>query len=316
MDSPQNVISFCTGYGGLELGLRRAGVDIRPVCYIDREAYVQAVLVKEIEEGRLAPAPIWSDIATFDASIFRGKVDGVTCGYPCQPFSTAGKRLGEKDPRHLWLKIREHINTIGARWVFAENVYGHLSLGLPTVYSDLEEDGFKVEAGIFSAEECLDSKGKRAPHQRKRVFILGYMGDPKHDGLHEAQIRSRGDKNCDRSEKRKETPEQPKGTSGRKDLSNLQRAELAHPASRESWQSETGDRREGSSGGGQEILFPARPEEAQYDWEPPRTIIPELGRSPDGTDHRNDRLRLLGNGVFPPTAELAWKTLWRKIYER
>ena len=108
MDSPQNVISFCTGYGGLELGLRRAGVDIRPVCYIDREAYVQAVLIKEIEEGRLAPAPIWSDIATFDASSFRGKVDGVTCGYPCQPFSTAGKRLGEKDPRHLWQNTRTH----------------------------------------------------------------------------------------------------------------------------------------------------------------------------------------------------------------
>ena len=68
------------------------------------------------------------------------------------------------------------------------------------------------------------------------------MGDPKHDGLHEAQVRSRGDKNCDRSEKGKKTPKQPEGTSGRKDLSNLQRAELAHPASRESWQSETGDR--------------------------------------------------------------------------
>lgn len=313
MDSPQNVISFCTGYGGLELGLRRAGVDIRPVCYNDCEAYVQAILVKEIEEGRLAPAPIWSDIASFPASEFRGIVDGICCGYPCQPFSTSGKRKGKEDPRHLWPHIRKHIQAINPRWVFAENVYGHVSLGLSTVISDLEEDGYQTAWGIFSAEECLDSKGERAPHQRKRVFILGYMGDPKHDGLHETQVRSRGDKDSNWSEERKKTPKQPKGTSGREDLSNLQRAELAHTASRESRQQEAGNRREGFIGRGEKILFPARPEEDQYGWEPSRTIIAKLGRSPDGTENRNNRLRLLGNGVFPPTAELAWKTLWKEI---
>ena len=279
MDSPQNIISFCTGYGGLELGLERAGVDVRPVCYLEIEAYVQALLVKEIEEGRMAPAPIWTDLKTFDASSFRGKVDGVTCGYPCQPFSAAGKRLGEKDPRHLWLKIREHINTIGARWVFAENVYGHLSLGLPTVFSDLEEDGYRVEAGIFSAEEV------GAPHQRKRVFILGYS---EHDRLHGSEIRRGSEKNCNRSQKGEKASKQSEGTSGRENLQNLSGAKL----------------------------FPARPNQEQYEWEPPRTIESGLGRSSDGSDHRIDRLRLLGNGVVPQTAELAWKTLWRKMNER
>lgn len=307
MDSPQNIISFCTGYGGLELGLERAGVDVRPVCYLEIEAYVQALLVKEIEEGRMAPAPIWTDLKTFDASSFRGKVDGVTCGYPCQPFSAAGKRLGEKDPRHLWLKIREHINTIGARWVFAENVYGHLSLGLPTVFSDLEEDGYRVEAGIFSAEEV------GAPHQRKRVFILGYS---EHDRLPGSKIRRGSEKNCNRSQKGKKTPEQPERTSGRENLQNLSGTKLAHTSSGQPGEQKTGHGREGTSGGSEESLFPARPNQNQYEWEPLRTIESGLGRSPNGSDHRIDRLRLLGNGVVPQTAELAWKTLWRKMNER
>ncbi len=168
MDNTQNVISFCTGYGGIELGLRRAGVDVRTVCNVEIEAFVQANLVAKIEEGRLDNSPVWTDLKTFPASDFRGIVDGICCGYPCQPFSSAGKRQGEEDPRHLWPYLRKHIQTIRPSWVFAENVFGHLSLGLSTVLSDLEEDGYRCTWGIFSAEEV------GAPHQRKRVFILGY----------------------------------------------------------------------------------------------------------------------------------------------
>ena len=98
---------------------------------------------------------------------FVEKYRGLTCGYPCQPFSSSGKRKGQEDPRHLWPKIREHARAIGVQWIFAENVEGHISLGLSTVISDLEEDGYKVAAGIFSSEEV------GAPHRRRRVFILG-----------------------------------------------------------------------------------------------------------------------------------------------
>ena len=178
VDRPQNVISFCSGYGGIELGLRRAGVDVRTVSYVEIEAFCQANLANKIEEGWMDSAPIWSDLKTFPAESFYGKVDGITGGYPCQPFSNAGKRAGEDDPRHLWPYIRKHIQTISPRWVFLENVEGHLSLGLSTVISDLDEDGYDTTWGIFSAEEI------GAPHQRKRVFILAVqrgskeMGDP------------------------------------------------------------------------------------------------------------------------------------------
>ena len=117
VDNTQNIISFCTGYSGLELGIRRAGVDVRTICYLEIEVYVQAVLVKAIQEGRLCPAPIWTNVKSFDARPFRGVVDGITGGFPCQPFSSAGKRKGQEDPRHLWPSIRseEHTSELQSR---------------------------------------------------------------------------------------------------------------------------------------------------------------------------------------------------------
>jgi len=114
-------------------------------------------------------APLWTDIKTFPCEGFRGKVDILVAGYPCQPFSAAGKRQGENDPRHLWPYIRDSIRVIQPRLCFFENVEGHISLGLSSVISDLEELGYKVSWGIFSASEV------GAPHQRKRVFILAHL---------------------------------------------------------------------------------------------------------------------------------------------
>ena len=161
MDNTQNVISFCTGYGGLELGIRRAGVDIRTVCNVEIEAFAQANLVAKIEEGRMDNAPIYSDLKTFPASIFRGKICGVIGGYPCQPFSSAGKRKGEEDPRHLWPYIRKHVRTIRPLWCFFENVRGHVTMGLWRVLSDLEEDGYRTEWGLFSAEETAKESNQK-----------------------------------------------------------------------------------------------------------------------------------------------------------
>ena len=284
VDNTQNIISFCTGYGGLEWGIKRAGVDVRTVCYCEREAYVQAVLVKAMEEGRMDTAPIWSDLATFPAESFRGKVDGITCGYPCQPFSSAGKRKGEKDPRHLWPYIREHARTIGVRWIFAENVEGHATLGLSTVISDLEEDGFKVEAGIFSAEEC------GAPHRRKRVFILGY---------------ATSERLCRRSKNQLEE---------QSEMLRQGSQDVAVASSGESRESQAGNGRQGISGRSEETRWPARPGEQQHEWEPPRTVVTRLGGKPYGSAHRNNRLRLLGNGVVPQTAELAWQVLSNRLH--
>ena len=113
-------------------------------------------------------APIWTNLKTFPWEEFRDKVDILSGGYPCQPFSAAGKRLGRDDPRHLWPWIADGIRTMRPRICFFENVEGHISLGLREVISELESIGYKATWGIFSAREV------GAPHQRKRVFILAY----------------------------------------------------------------------------------------------------------------------------------------------
>jgi DNA (cytosine-5)-methyltransferase 1 len=175
------VISFCSGYGGIERGLDLAGVKHRVLAYVEIEAFAIANLVAKMESGQLVPAPIFTDLKTFPAHLFRGCVDIITGGYPCQPFSAAGKRLGTEDPRHLWPYILDHIKAIRPVRCLFENVEGHISLGLREVISDLEEDGYSATWGIFSAAEV------GAPHQRKRVYILASSRDWDANGIDDSQ---------------------------------------------------------------------------------------------------------------------------------
>lgn len=159
-------IELCAGYGGIHLGLKRSITNLRTVAFCEIEAYACANLVEKMEEGLLDAAPIWTDLKTFPWAEFSDRVDILVGGYPCQPFSSAGKRLGKDDPRHLWPWIANGIRLLRPRACFFENVEGHITMGLSSVISDLEEMGYKVSWGIFSAAEV------GAPHRRKRVFIL------------------------------------------------------------------------------------------------------------------------------------------------
>ena len=169
MDTTQKlptVLSLCTGYGGIERGLDLAGVEHRVIAHVEIEAFAIANLVAKMEAGKLDAAPVWSNLKTLPVESFRDRVDILTGGYPCQPFSAAGKRLGEEDPRHLWPYICEIIRAVRPVRCFFENVEGHVSLGLREVISDLESLGYTTAWGIFSAREV------GAPHQRKRVYIM------------------------------------------------------------------------------------------------------------------------------------------------
>lgn len=161
-------IALCAGVGGLELGLHIAEPGYRSVCYVEREAFVAATIVARMADAALDHAPLWDDVTTFDGRPWRGKVHILTGGYPCQPFSFSGRRLGEHDPRHLWPHIRRIIGELDPEWCFFENVEGHMSLGADTVIRELQGLGFSVKAGLFSAAEV------GAPHQRRRLFIVAY----------------------------------------------------------------------------------------------------------------------------------------------
>ena len=189
MDNPKALthLSLCAGYGGIDLGLSRAFGDVRPVAYVEIEAFAVANLVAKMEAGELAPAPIWSNLKTFDWGLFRGQVDVLSGGFPCQPFSVAGKHRGDEDPRHLWPYIARGIRIIRPAFVFLENVDGVISSRLKGdgwrdqegtsvalhVLRELERMGYRAEAGSFSALEV------GAPHQRKRVFFLAVQKDIK-----------------------------------------------------------------------------------------------------------------------------------------
>ena len=180
------VLSLCTGYGGIERGLDLAGVEHRVIAHVEIEAFAIANLVAKMEAGKLDAAPVWSNLKTLPVESFRDRVDILTGGYPCQPFSAAGKRLGEEDPRHLWPYICDIIRAVRPVRCFFENVEGHISLGLREVISDLESLGYKVAWGIFSAREV------GAPHQRKRVYIMANCDNGLSQFSHK-EIRTGGD---------------------------------------------------------------------------------------------------------------------------
>jgi len=360
VDSPQTVISFCTGYGGIELGLRRAGVDVFPIVYLENEAFCQANLVEKMETGAMAPAPIWSDLKTFDPQPFRGMVDGCIGGYPCQPFSSAGKRAGEKDPRHLWPHIREHVRSIRPVWCFFENVQGHITLGLRNVIEDLVGLGYRTTWGIFSAEET------GAPHQRKRVFILAHSPNLGQEWSSRPNQKSTSHtiEGCgDRSptagklahtkdgrgkptkRERGQSAERGSADRGGGPATGQETSEELADSDRDEQTEERGDDGEvlevsqiegqkhsptllgggDTDTGGEPTRWPARPGEEQHEWEEPRVTEaePKLGGATNGASsgvdpnqYRVDRLRLLGNGVVPQTAELAWKTLWKEMNQK
>jgi len=179
-----NLIEWCAGYAGIGLGLKRVfGKRLRTIAYSELEGYAQANLISKMEKGYLDVAPIWSDIKTFPCEEFHGLVDIFSAGYPCQPFSYAGERKGEDDPRHLWPFIQRAIRIIRPRQCFFENVRGHLTLGFKNVCHDLAELGYTVIAGLFTAAEC------GAEHTRQRLYILA---DSDHSRLERGRL-FRGD---------------------------------------------------------------------------------------------------------------------------
>ena len=180
-----NVLALCSGVGGIELGLKLAEPTARTVCYVEREAFPIAVTLTRICEGYLDDAPVWSDVKTFDGKPWRGKVDCVTGGYPCQPFSVAGGRKGADDPRHLWPDIRRIIREVQPRFCFFENVANHLRIGFESVWRDLCDMDYTVEAGLFTAAEV------GAPHKRQRLFILGDSDEPRPQGWSESEREGR-----------------------------------------------------------------------------------------------------------------------------
>jgi DNA (cytosine-5)-methyltransferase 1 len=310
--------SLFSGIGGLDLGLERAGMkvvwqsEIDPfACKVLKKHWPRVVNhgdIKQIDWGTVEP------------------VDIICGGYPCQPFSTAGKRKGTDDPRHLWPWVRTAISELRPQYAILENVRGHLSMGGLQVIGELAEIGYDAEWRVVSAA------GLGAPHRRDRIIIVAYpnsgdapdggkcthvqsqdqswgddgtgsgshsgqvsMGGARQDASNvaypcEQQLNGGGHQHSPREiKKRKALQEQVDRGSGYVAYTkgSSSRGTKPHHLLPRVWQTtELGEQNCSTRSIG--------------DW---WETEPDVGRVADGIPHRVDRLRGLGNAVVPQVAE-------------
>jgi len=157
------LLDLFSGIGGFSYAAEKLIGGYETVAFCEMDEFCQKVLKKHWPQ-----VPIFDDVRTLDAARL-GRIDIVTGGYPCQPFSQAGRRQGEEDERHLWPEMLRIIKSCQPRYVVAENVAGHVTMGLDQVLTDLEDQGYTTRPIIVPA--CA----KNAPHRRDRVWIIGQL---------------------------------------------------------------------------------------------------------------------------------------------
>jgi DNA (cytosine-5)-methyltransferase 1 len=277
-------LSLFTGAGGGVYASKLLGHKV--IGYVEWNDYCQRVIARRIDDGIFDRAPIFGDIRAFVcagyAERYRGLVDVVSGGFPCQPFSVAGAQLGEDDPRNMWPAMRDVVREVRPRFVFAENVPGLASNGyLGTVLGDLAALGYDAEWCVLGADDC------GAPHIRKRLWILAHA-----QGL---GFEARG------LSERAGPAHAVSGFSG----------ELGHAGSQR-----LEERQVGPGNYGAELKAAERAGVSSW-WDGDPADIggeawgaePVLGRVADGVAHRKHRLDAIGNGQVSAVAATAFRLL-------
>jgi DNA (cytosine-5)-methyltransferase 1 len=294
MDKKLTVGSCFSGIGGLELGLEWTG-GFETRWQIEIDPYATKVLEKHWPKVKR-----YKDIRNPDITGMEW-VDLICGGYPCQPFSVAGKREGELDPRHLWPHMFGIIGDLRPTYVLLENVPGHLSLGFGRVLGDLASIGYDAEWGVLSAA------GVGAPHLRRRIFILAYTGQfatwNESDRFDCEQFD--GSKTGIRTETRDRPPNggqtladaKGDGMEGRK----------AIPQKQSEGEGIRGVKRSSEDVANTARIYAQRFNGKQGERESWRSswwsVEPDVGRVAHGVPSRVDRLKCLGNAVVPQVAQ-------------
>jgi len=307
-------VDLCSGIGGFALGFEWAELS-KPVLFCDIEPWSREILRKHWPD-----VPIADDVKELanDPDGLVPDCDILTAGYPCQPFSLAGERRGTEDDRHIWPFILAIVQAKRPAWCVFENVYGHVSMGLDEVLSDLEGEGYAARPFIVPA--CAAD----APHRRDRVWIIARnVGDTRRTSsksrgdtkAREKAIRSAATShhkrsgedvadtdNRHRSRKIKGILDQ----SDRQAPDRLARSgqDVAHTDSAQQqgrWISSRIHKEHTKPNSGSD---PSRQQATQF-WLPE----PAVGRVANGIPRRVDRLRGLGNAIVPQIAMRIGETI-------
>ena len=267
-------LSLFTGAGGGVLGSKLLGWET--IGYVEWDTYCQKVIAARIADGHLPAAPIFGDVREFvlsgAAAEYRGIADVVSGGFPCQPFSVAGKRNGANDHRNMWPATIATIRAVQPRYAFLENVPGLIASGyFGTILGDLAESGYDARWRVLSAAEL------GAPHLRKRLWLAAHAQSARNDR------RAEGHEG---------------GEWRRQSSHGHMEANPANPFS-------VG--LEGEQQTGAEARATDRSSDGRNPgwWE----VEPNVGRVADGVASRVDRLRAIGNGQVPAVAAAAWRLL-------
>lgn len=250
--------------GGLLLGWRT-------VCAVEIDPYCRSVLLARQRDGMLQPFPIWDDVRTFDGNPWRGHVDVVSGGFPCQDISCAGKGDGIDGERSgLWSEFARIIREVRPRYAFVENSPMLVVRGLDRVLADLAAMGFNAEWEVVSAADV------GAPHKRERIWIVANAdGLAGHEWRAGDAAQGPGGRNADRGcELSGLCHAYGQGLAQRKGQPGDHGAEFAPTIRADWWESE-----------------------------------PDVGRVAYGVANRVDRLKALGNGQVPRVAAAAWRIL-------
>jgi DNA (cytosine-5)-methyltransferase 1 len=290
-----NELALFAGAGGGILGGQLLGW--RTVCAVEWEPYPASVLCARQNEGLLPHFPIWDDVQTFDGKPWRGIVDVISGGFPCQDISCAGKGAGIEGTRSgMWKEFARIISEVQPQYVFVENSPMLTSRGLGTVLGDLASMGFDAEWGVLSAADV------GANHQRERIWILAYSSNGEHTdsvrGVNAEAIRVPQENWTERSGCGMSS-----GTSGMVGNGGASRVCDERSVAYSNSTQFKGNERS------------VRSEQKHSDfgssswWE----TEPDVGRVADGVAARVDRLKAIGNGQVPLCAATAFKLLRERL---
>jgi DNA (cytosine-5)-methyltransferase 1 len=269
-----------------------------PVCYVEGEAFSIAHLVAKIKAGKMADAPIWTDVKTFNSKPWRDHVDCIIAGFPCQDISDAGKKVGiEGKKSGLWSEVVRIARDIRPQFLFLENVSAITVRGIDRVLADISELGMAAIWTIASAQEV------GAPQKRQRWFCLAYSDNKRLQRLRN-QIRTTKHTEITVAEMGQGSrPAIMEYANGLRCLHSRQQQMPAQDAN------ETIARMD-------QHCWPPYPSDLEG-WRQFSSqqflAEPAIPRAPDGLPARLDRTRALGNAVVPQQAAFATRILFQLV---